>query len=163
MLLHTYEGLDIITVRLLPSSNPTLPYPAFSHSSLLQTIKAPILLIHAHNDWDIPSTHSSALFSSALEPHLPAIPTAPLAASSSWTQEQWETFYKAQEERKAVYEKIVTSREIRNFGSLESFERGVEEGGGGKVVLLKTIEGGHNKVGAHEGVHEVIRSTFGFN
>lgn len=44
---------------------------------------------------------------------------------------------------------------------MESFERGVE--GGGKVVLLKTIEGGHNKVGAHEGVHEVIRSTFGFN
>ena len=119
-----------------------------------------MLIIHAQNDWDIPSTHSAALFSSALEPYLPAIPTAP-SAPSSWTQNEWEAFYKAQQERRAVYDKLVTNEKIDNFGTVESFERSGEAGG--KVVFLETIEGGHNMVGTYEGVYEIMRSTFGFS
>lgn len=44
---------------------------------------------------------------------------------------------------------------------MQSFERSGEHGG--KVVFLETIEGGHNMIGTHEGVYEVIRSIFGFS
>lgn len=122
----------------------------------VQTIKAPTLFIHALNDWDIPYTHSEALFNTVLDPLLPPIATPPLAASS-WPKEQWDAFYSAQSARVKVRAELVRHTEIRNFGTVDAFKQGER-----KIMLLKTIEGGHNKIGSLEGIHEVIRSTFGF-
>jgi hypothetical protein len=49
---------------------------------------------------------------------------------------------------------------MRHFGIIEEFARGKE--GKGTVSMLKTIDGGHVKLGTYEGIQEVIRATFKF-
>jgi len=123
----------------------------------VQAIKAPILLVHAEDDWDIPYTHSETLFNALLEQLLPSIVSPPIGAATDWAKEDWDKFYAAHSVRTNVQKSLVTSSEIPHFGTVNQFIRGKDEG---KVVFLKTIEGGHNKLGALEGVQEVIRVTF---
>jgi len=61
--------------------------------------------------------------------------------------------------RAKVRKGLVTHIDIRHFGTIDEFTKEGE----GKVVLLKTNEGGHNKIGTLEGVQEVIRHTFNFD
>jgi abhydrolase domain-containing protein 12 len=46
---------------------------------------------------------------------------------------------------------------IKNFGTMEVFEEA-----GRKVILLKTLEGGHTMIGTLGGVQDVIRTSFDF-
>ena len=116
----------------------------------------PILFIHAIDDWDIPYTHSETLFDALMEPILPPIAST---ASASWSKEEWDTFYTTNSARNSARNKLVTQSEIPHFGTVDEFVRGRD---GHRVVFLKMIDGGHNKLGTYEGVHEVMRTTFGF-
>jgi abhydrolase domain-containing protein 12 len=122
-----------------------------------QEIKAPILFVHAEDDWDIPYTHSETLFNTLLEPLLPSTPTP----ATSWSQQDWDKFYAANSLRTSTRKGLVAHAEIRHFGTLDEFTR--SKNGDGKVVLLKTNHGGHNQMGTYEGVQDVIRSTFSFH
>jgi len=130
----------------------------FNTLAVIQAIKAPILFVHAENDWDIPYTHSETLFNAILEPLLPS--TATPAPATSWSQEDWDKFYAIQSARASTRKELVAHGEIRHFGTVDEFMRPKD---GGKVVLLKTVDGGHNKMGTFEGVQDVIRSTFNFH
>jgi abhydrolase domain-containing protein 12 len=145
--MHLFNTLSVITV-----CNQIVAITHFTTLSK-QAIKAPILFVHAENDWDIPYTHSETLFDAILEPLLPSSPTTP---TTSWSQEDWDTFSSVQSERTRVRTNIVTHTEIRHFGTMDEFTRKDE----GKVVLLKTVDGGHNRIGTFEGVQDVIRATF---
>jgi len=94
-----------------------------------------------------------------LEPLLPSIIAPPIAAAT-WSKEDWDEFYAAHSARANVQKNLVTRLDIRHFGTVDQFAR--EKDGEGKIVFLKTIEGGHNKMAALEGVQEVIRVTFNF-
>jgi abhydrolase domain-containing protein 12 len=153
-LAHTFDTLSAISV-----CNQTSIHINIITMSV-QAIKAPILLVHAEDDWDIPYTHSETLFNALLEHLLPSIVTPPIGAATSWVKDDWDKFYAAHSVRTNVQKSLVASSEIPHFGTVNQFMRGkVDEG---KVVFLKTIEGGHNKMGALEGVQEVIRVTFDF-
>jgi abhydrolase domain-containing protein 12 len=116
--------------------------------------------VHAEDDWDIPYTHSETLFNALLEHLLPSIVTPPIGAATSWVKDDWDKFYATHSVRTNVQKSLVTNSEIPHFGTVNQFMRGNDKG---KVVFLKTIEGGHNKMGALEGVQEVIRVTFDFS
>lgn len=98
------------------------------------------------------------LFNTILEPLLPPLSASPIAGSS-WSQAEWDTFYMGQMARTKARKSLVKHVELRHFGTIDEFTKEGE----GKVVLLKTIEGGHNKIGTLEGVQEVIRHTFNFD
>jgi len=128
----------------------------FNTLSVITAIKATILFIHAENDWDIPCTHSETLFDALLEPLLPSADTP----STSWSQHDWDKFHTTKSVRARIRNELVTHSEIRHFGTLDEFTRSKD--GEGKVIYLKTNDGGHNRMGTFEGVQEVIRSTFNF-
>jgi abhydrolase domain-containing protein 12 len=59
-------------------------------------------------------------------------------------------------QRKEMREKLVTSVELRNFGTVHEFTEG-----GRKVVYVRSLAGGHDYLGVQEGVQDVIGRTFG--
>jgi abhydrolase domain-containing protein 12 len=59
-------------------------------------------------------------------------------------------------QRKEMREKLVTSVELRNFGTVHEFTEG-----GRKVVYVQSLAGGHDYLGVQEGVQDVIGRTFG--
>lgn len=89
----------------------------------------------------------------------PLLPPIDATASTSWSKEEWDTFYAANSARNSARNKLVTQSEIPRFGTVDEFARGRN---GDRVVLLKMIDGGHNRLGAYEGIHEIIRATFNF-
>jgi abhydrolase domain-containing protein 12 len=103
-----------------------------------------ILIAHAENDWELPISHSENLFEGLLSPIFPHVPPK----SGSLTEEQWE-------ENMERRRQLVIHTEIPHFGTMDECSWG-----GRKVVLLKTMEGGHNSVGELEGVQEIIRNMF---
>ena len=127
----------------------------------MQSLNTSLLLVHAENDWEIPSTHSETLFNALLEPMLPPLPVPP-STPGGWSTEEWSAFADRQLTRSAKREKLVTRTSIPNFGTLESFHRSDGGGGGGgsEVMFLKTLRGGHKRVGTIEAVHFTIRSVF---
>jgi abhydrolase domain-containing protein 12 len=123
-----------------------------------QGLKTPVLIAHADNDWDIPSTHSDTLFNALLEPFLPPLPVPP-STPGTWSAEDWSAFATQQSKRIKGREALVTQTKINNFGTLEEFQRPDAS----KVIILKTLRGGHNKVGMEEGVQSIIRRVFQFD
>lgn len=107
--------------------------------------------MHAENDWEIPVSHSETLFEAILSPYLPP----PLLFSKTPTQEELEEIARQTAVRRERRDQLVQRTDIAAFGTL------VEASSGGRrVALLKTLEGGHNRVGELEGVQEVIRNIF---
>ncbi|KAJ6584663.1 Alpha/Beta hydrolase protein [Mycena capillaripes] len=127
----------------------------FDTDTLVPRMKGPILLVHAENDWDIPYTHSETLFDIFLEPLLPPAPSLPENAALL-TQEDWATFAEQRTKRKQKRDEIVTTVELSKFGTVHEFTES-----GRKVIFLQTLAGGHDDVGAQEGVQDVIGRTFG--
>jgi len=162
-LLETYSVLGVV-----PLMKPLAMIPwvarlvlrtlihTFETDTLVPRIKGPVLIAHAENDWDIPYSHSEALFDTFLDPLLPPTPELP-ANAASLSQEEWSTFMDQLAKRKEVREKIVTSVELRNFGIVHEFTES-----GRKVVFVQSLAGGHDYLGAQEGVQDVIGRTFGF-
>jgi abhydrolase domain-containing protein 12 len=52
---------------------------------------------------------------------------------------------------------ILNHRDLLNFGTVDESEQD-----GRKVVLVKALAGGHDYVGAQEGVQDIIGTTFYF-
>ncbi|KAF7365452.1 AB hydrolase-1 domain-containing protein [Mycena venus] len=161
-LLETYSILGVV-----PLMKPLamIPWAAklvlrrlihtFETDTLVPRIKGPVLIAHAENDWDIPYSHSEALFDAFLDPFLPLNPELP-ANAASLSQEEWSTFIDQLANRKEVREKIVTSVELRNFGTVHECTES-----GRKVVFVQTLAGGHDYLGVQEGVQDAIGRTFG--
>ncbi|TFK52363.1 alpha/beta-hydrolase [Heliocybe sulcata] len=131
----------------------------FDTSSIISEIKSPILLAHAEDDWDIPYTHSEILFNSILDTHLPHLPELPKSASeiSQLSKDDWSDYVSAQSMRKALLAQLVTETNIPGFGTIQEVRRG---NGDGKVVFVKSLWGGHDRIGLMEGVQDAIGRTF---
>jgi len=93
------------------------------------------------------------LFNALLEPLLPSLPPVP----STLSPQEWSTFHSKQSYRKEKRDEIVKHTSIDNFGTLDEFRTK-----GRMVILLKTLDGGHNAIGRLEGVQDVVRKTFQF-
>ncbi|KAG9225752.1 hypothetical protein CCMSSC00406_0007762 [Pleurotus cornucopiae] len=126
----------------------------FDTAARLHDIKEPILIAHAENDWDIPSSHSENLFNAILDPHLPAVPEVPLGPIS-WTKEDWAAFTQEKAFRAKAREALVTTYSIPDVGLIERFEKG-----GNKAVFFKTLHGGHDMIALQEGVQEEMRRLY---
>ncbi|KAF8967091.1 Alpha/Beta hydrolase protein [Flammula alnicola] len=126
----------------------------FDTLQVVPNITASVLIAHAKNDWDIPDSHSDILFHAFLEPHLPPItlPATPFSAS----QEEWELLSRQQTARISKREEILKSTTLHNFGQMDEFSDGNR-----KVVLVKTLAGGHDYLGIQEGLVDIIGKTFG--
>jgi len=125
----------------------------------MKTLDIPVVLAHAEDDWEVPSTHSDALFNALLEPLLPSLPLPP-STPGAWSAEDWSDFANQQLKRTEGREALVSHTTIPNFGTLEEFQRSSVDAT--KVMLLKTLRGGHNVVGMLEGVQDIIRRAFHF-
>jgi abhydrolase domain-containing protein 12 len=150
----------------LPLSAPTRPLTLVNRESKgqfsLPTLVSFFLLstsLHSkspENDWDIPYSHSEALFNVFLEPLLPPTPSLP-ANAVSLSEEEWSTFNGQVAKRQAARDEIVTSVELHNFGTLHEFTES-----GRKIIFVQSLAGGHDYLGVQEGVQDVIGRTFGF-
>ncbi|TFK70394.1 alpha/beta-hydrolase [Pluteus cervinus] len=122
--------------------------------SVVPDIKTNVVISHAANDWEIPSTHSEALLEAFLDPYLPPvdIPSNPIGMN----QAEWAAYTTQQTVRLSERNKLIKRTELQNFGTLQEF---TDEGR--KVVFVKSFEGGHNRPGTQEGVQDVIGRTLG--
>lgn len=113
-----------------------------------------VLIAHAENDWDIPDSHSDVLFQAFLERYLPPldIPSNFLAMS----RQDWEIVQGRQRARQNKRNEILKSTTLMNFGRIDEFSEN-----GRKVVLVKTLAGGHDYLGVQEGLQDIIGRTFG--
>lgn len=114
-----------------------------------------MLIAHAEDDWDIPDSHSDILFQAFLDPYLPPVVEVenPLSMNSESLNEISE-----QKSRRAALDVLVRTTTIPKFGRLEEFIDKKR-----KIVLVKTIAGGHDYLGIQEGLVDIIRKTFGFS
>lgn len=113
-----------------------------------------MLIVHAEDDWDISHTHSDALFDALIDPFLPSVDPLP-RDPGSWTKEQWNTFQAQMAIKRAAREGLLVRTDMPHFGVMDTFSASNET-----IVLLKTLTGAHNDVGALEGTQEVIRALF---
>ncbi|KAG8738035.1 hypothetical protein FRC10_007385 [Ceratobasidium sp. 414] len=123
---------------------------------VLQDIPCPVTIVHAADDWDIPVSHSKALFDSLLEPLLPAYPFDPnemFLGKISHSE-----VLKAIEARNARRTELIAATEIKGLGTVRRFERGEDKS---SVVMLETTWGGHNGLTDIEGVIDVIGWSVG--
>ncbi|TRM61167.1 Alpha/Beta hydrolase protein [Schizophyllum amplum] len=108
---------------------------------------ADVVVAHSENDYDIPYTHSEALFEAFLEPLLPAI-------RSAVARDAHDPGAQGPLRR----EDIVKITPIHNFGTVEEFVD--SRGGGRKVTFVKALAGGHDYLGVQEGLQDVLARTF---
>ncbi|KII86631.1 hypothetical protein PLICRDRAFT_113702 [Plicaturopsis crispa FD-325 SS-3] len=161
-LLDTYNVLGLFPIMKPLASIPGAPalvtkflVHKFDTLSIVQDIKAPILIAHAENDWDIPYSHSERLFDALFSPLLPTLPNVPKTASD-WTAADWAYFQSVLSARAEQTKELVTEADVALFGTTAEFQRPA----GGKVKLVKTLAGGHDHIGEQEGVQDIIRSFF---
>lgn len=119
-----------------------------------QKIKVPVLIVHAEDDFDISHTHSDALFDALIDPFLPSVDQLP-QDPSSWTKEQWDVFQAQMATKQEAREGLLVRTDMPHFGVMDTFAASNET-----IVLLKTLTGAHNDVGALEGTQEVVRTLF---
>lgn len=82
-----------------------------------------------------------------------ALPGSP---GQTLTQLEFEEYKKSLVKRKEARALLVKKREVEKFGVVEEFERQ-----NGKVVYVESFWGGHDMVGAQEGVQDEIGRMFG--
>lgn len=113
------------------------------------------MLIHAEDDFDIPSSHSTDLFDMLLEPSLPppALTREELMNPISISPNQWSDFQATEIQRRRVREDIVQVDQVEGFGRISRFKR---SGTGAQVVYIESKWGGHDQVGRLEGVVDII-------
>lgn len=147
-LLHKFDTLQTIPVCFLflmtvRSIDPLWP----------QHIKSSVLIAHALDDWDIPHTHSDVLFNAFLKPHLPTIPLLPMTLPIP--AETWDQYETQRQAHFARREELVAHTDLRNFGTLDEFQKE-----GRKILLVKSQAGNHDLVGIQEGLQDIIRKAF---
>ncbi|KDQ62270.1 hypothetical protein JAAARDRAFT_30167 [Jaapia argillacea MUCL 33604] len=165
ILLDTYMILGLLPVirplQMIPGASGLVRrflIHKFDTISRIRDIKAPILLAHSEDDWDIPVSHSEVLFEHLLEPHLPSVPSLPTSPAelSKISQADWDAYATAQTRRKEARDELVLKKNLEHFGSIQEFSTG-----GARVVFTKTVWGGHDRIGLQEGVQDAIGRTFG--
>jgi len=133
----------------------------FDTLTLVPDIKSSVLIAHADNDWDIPSSHSTILFEAFLSPYLPSYPATP---ENPLSLADWDNYTLYENVRASKRSDIVSTMLIEGYGVYEEtnseFLR-LEEGLERKVALLR-IENGEHDIGRVEGVQDTIGRMFGF-
>ena len=71
------------------------------------------------------------------------------------SKEDWEIVEGQQKARQNKRNEILKSTTLANFGRIDEFSED-----GRKVVLVKTLAGGHNYIGVQEGLQDIIGRTF---
>jgi abhydrolase domain-containing protein 12 len=117
-------------------------------------LKAPLLIVHAEDDVDIPVWHAQALFDAFLEKHLPSLPGVTAEMTEASVVE--DRFSALIEEREMRRRELVTVREMERVGRVEVFSKDRADG---KVAFLHTWWGAHD-VGLVEGVQDYMAEMF---
>ncbi|KAF7297732.1 AB hydrolase-1 domain-containing protein [Mycena kentingensis (nom. inval.)] len=128
----------------------------FDTDLLVPRMKGQILIAHAEDDWDIPYTHSIALFDTFLDPFLPAAPSLPENAAAL-SHDEWSVFNTQLSLRRDARAGLLRTTEINNFGTVQEF---ADEKHGRMVVYVQTHAGGHGLLGVQEGLQDVIGKMF---
>ncbi|KAL1719683.1 Alpha/Beta hydrolase protein [Schizophyllum commune] len=145
------KATDLLLKRVKPSFD-TLAYAS--------TIKiADILIAHSEDDPEIPLTHPESLFHAFLSPLLPPEVTLP-SNPGSLSKDDWDKFTHDVTARRQAEKNLVITNEIRDFGVTSEFVD--SDNGDRRVMLVKTLAGGHDAVGLQEGVQDVMGKFFGF-
>ncbi|KAG8214822.1 Alpha/Beta hydrolase protein, partial [Butyriboletus roseoflavus] len=160
ILVDTYSVLGLFPVMLPLTMVPraaelfkTFLQHRFDTLSIITSVKVPVLIVHAENDWDISHTHSDALFDALIDPFLPSIEALPREVGS-WTDEQWGTYQQQMVRKQEARERLLITTDMPHFGVMDTFAASGET-----IVLLKTLTGSH-EVGTLEGTQDVIRKLF---
>lgn len=119
-----------------------------------QNITASVLIAHAEDDWDIPSSHSDVLFEAYLDPYLPRL-ELPDFGPKVLSSEEWNEMAEQRRARKEKRAETIQHSDIRNFGSFDEFEAD-----GRKVTLVKTHKGGHDYLPLQEGLQDIVKRKF---
>jgi len=128
----------------------------FDSLAKVVALKAPVLIVHAENDGDIPVWHAQLLFDAFLERHLPPVPGISEGMVGTPMGVVGKHVSTLLEERAVRRKELVTMQEMERFGRFQEFSR---ERGDGKVVFLHTWWGGHD-VGLVEGVQDFMGEMF---
>ena len=131
---------------------------------LFQNLKAPLLIVHAEDDLDIPVWHAQMLFDAFLEKHLPPLPeiTSEMMAvmvsdeDAAPPSELAESVTALLQERAARRKELVRGSEMERVGRVEVFAKDRADG---EVVFLHTRWGAHD-VGLVEGVQDFMAEMF---
>ncbi|KDR79360.1 hypothetical protein GALMADRAFT_243390 [Galerina marginata CBS 339.88] len=130
----------------------------FDTLTLVPDIKSSVLIAHADDDKDIPSSHASVLFDAFLEPYLPANPALP---ENPLSRRDWGNYSAQDTLRAKKRHEVVSTTIVDGYGVYEEMQPKVAAAEGRKVALLKTNRGGHD-IGRVEGVQDAIGRMFGF-
>jgi abhydrolase domain-containing protein 12 len=122
----------------------------------LQGLKAPLLIVHAEDDLDIPVWHAKVLFDAFLEKYLPSLPKISAEMVDPSTGRAKGQFSSLLEERALRRRELVTVREVERVGRVEVFSK---DRGDNKVVFFHTRWGAHD-VGLLEGVQDYMAEMF---
>jgi abhydrolase domain-containing protein 12 len=122
----------------------------------IQGLKAPVLIVHAEDDGDIPVWHAQLLFDALLERHLPPVPGISEGMVGTPMGAVGKHVSTLLEERAMRRKELVTMQEMERFGRLQEFSR---DRGDGKVVFLHTWWGAHD-VGLVQGVQDFMGEMF---
>lgn len=148
-LLETYKLGSVIPLlsplRIVPGlleSVLRLLRTRFDTRGVIETIRAPILILHAHNDPVIPLSHSRTLTDHLLAPLL----LPPVAAS--------ESAQLAGKENGKGRQELVREYKAGGWGVVSRFER---QEGFGPVIWAEALKGAHNEIGTHEYSIELVR------
>jgi len=117
-----------------------------------------VLIAHADDDKDIPSTHASLLFDAFLEPYLPSSPSLP---GNPLSKQSWDNYTAQDNIHITKRQELVSTTLIKEYGIYEEIQPQVVATEGRKVALLRTERGGHD-IGRVEGVQDAIGRMFGF-
>ena len=121
-----------------------------------QGLKAPLLIVHAEDDMDIPVWHAKLLFDAFLEKYLPPLPKITANMVEGSTGREKGRFSAMLQERAMRRKELVTVREMERVGRAEVFSK---DRGDSKVVFLHTWWGAHD-VGLVEGVQDYMAEMF---
>ncbi|GAA5866996.1 hypothetical protein JCM3774_003750 [Rhodotorula dairenensis] len=119
----------------------------FDTRGVIETIRAPILILHAHNDPVIPLSHSRTLTDHLLAPLLPR-------TSPSTRRDQDNMVSAIFEDAAAGRKELVSEYRAGGWGVVSRFER---KAGFGPVVWAEALRGAHNEIGTHEYSIELVR------
>ncbi|KAF8816450.1 alpha/beta-hydrolase [Phlegmacium glaucopus] len=159
--LHTYNMFGFIPLMkplaVIPGAVGLIQRALMDNFDTLQAVPnitaSSVLIAHAENDWEIPDSHSDVLFQAFLERQLPPLDMPNNVFSMS--KQDWEIVEGQQKARRQKRNEILTSTTLANFGRVDEFSEN-----GRKVVLVKTLAGGHDYLGIQEGLQDIIGRTF---
>ncbi|PVF99542.1 alpha/beta-hydrolase, partial [Serendipita vermifera] len=134
-------------------------YHKFSTITLLPNITAPILLVHAENDFDIQTDHSQRLFDATLEPYLEPYPFSEteMRQLQLASDDRVRVINEVAQKRRIQKEALVSEVNLGRPGKFSTFERTNQ----GTVNLFRSTWGGHDGIINYESVMDITKSVFG--